>query len=130
MKEIKSKQTKIICGNTAEDFEMKLNKALAELAETGASNEITFNTQMGYVAYIVYSSNKLVAECKSEEYSLAGESFRCGDCKYLPRPSDKRLKNVYCEHFDHRLRSKDSCACEEFYEALTSAENFFFNNEE
>jgi len=130
MREIKSKQTKIICGNNAEDFEMKLNKTLAELAELGASNEITFNTQMGYVAYIVYASNKLVAECKSEEYSLAGEKFCCGDCKYLPRPTDKRIKNVYCEQFDHRLRSKTSCACEEFYEALESAENFFSNEEE
>lgn len=128
MIEVKAKQTRIVSANNAEDFEQKLNQVLSELAFDGASHEIQFNMSVPYLAYVVFTSNHRIAETAEDEYEIAGETFRCKDCKHLPTPNDKRIKNVHCQ-FNGKLRSKTCHACEDFYKSLESAESFL-NDEE
>ena len=62
MKYIKRKQSLIITGNTAQDFQDRLNSALGDLATKGYRHELQFNMNMGLCAYILYEESMEIAE--------------------------------------------------------------------
>ena len=111
------KQTKIITGNTAMDFQEKLNAALEEVARQSARYELTFNTSMGFCAYVVYEVSREYAETVADEYELRGVKYCCNDCPMFRPSEDKRVKYTTCSHGFPRRGANDD-ACDWFYEEL------------
>lgn len=117
MKWVNRKQTKIITGNTAFEFQEELNKALADIAGKGYKHELQFNMSYGLCAYIVYDEYYEVAETISDEYELRGERHHCYECPmYLPS-EDKRVKYTTCGNGVKRCAASDY-ACDWLYEQI------------
>lgn len=114
-------QSLIIQGNTAEDFQEKLNKALEEVAMKGYKHELTFNMNAGFCAYIVYDVTYTKAESLADEYELRGETFRCYECPMFRPSADRRVKYTTCGRGVHKCSANDN-ACEWFYEAMERGE--------
>lgn len=115
------KQTVIVQGNSAEDFQDRLNKALSHIAERGVKYELQFNMQLGFCAFVVYEEKIQVAETLADEYELAGEEYRCSECPMYVLSGDKRVKYTTCKHGVRRCTANDY-ACDWFYEALEKGE--------
>ena len=121
MKYVTLKQTKIITASTAQEFQDKLNSALAEVALAGHKYDLQFNNNLGLCAFLVYEERKEIAETVADEYELKGEVFRCSECvKYKPSP-DKRVKYTTCDRGVRRCTANDP-ACDWFYESLEKGE--------
>ena len=117
MKYINRKQSLIVTGNTATEFQEKLNTALAEIAEKGYKHDIQFNMAMGLCAYILYEERREVAETIADEYELKGMTFKCYECPMFRPSEDKRVRYTTCAHGVHRTAHNDLC-CDWFYEQL------------
>ena len=111
------KQTKVVTGSTADDFQQRLNEALAEVASESRKYELSFNNTMGFCAYIVYDLQRQYAETLSDEYELRGETYKCYECPMFNPSEDRRVKYTTCKNGErHTYYSKP--ACEWFYEEL------------
>ncbi len=117
MKYINRKQSLIITGSTASDFQDKLNEALAEIAEKGYKHDIQFNMSYGLCAYILYEERKEVPESIADEYELKGMTFKCYECPMFRPSEDKRVKYTTCGHGVRKVGHSDPC-CDWFYEQL------------
>lgn len=111
------KQTKIVTAATADDFEMRLNEALEEVAKTSQNYELSFNTSMGFCAYIVYDLRREYPETIADEYELKGIQYACSECPMFRPSGDKRIKYTTCAHGTPRCAANDY-ACDWFYEQL------------
>lgn len=111
------KQTEVVTGSTAEDFQIKLNRALEEIAKTSSKYELQFNMQMGFCAYIVYDVRREYPETIADEYELKGIKYSCSDCPMFRPSEDRRIKYTTCVHGTHRCAANDD-ACDWFYEEL------------
>ncbi len=117
MKWVNRKQTKIITGNTAPEFQEKLNEALAEIAGRGYKHELQFNMSFGLCAYIIYDEHYEVAETIADEYELNGDIHHCYECPMFKPSEDKRVKYTTCGNGTKRCAAND-CACDWFYEQM------------
>ena len=117
MKYVKRKQSLIITGNTALDFQDKLNKALDDLAEKGYKHELQFNMAFGLCAYIIYDEFYEKAESIADEYELKGETYKCYECPMYKSSEDRRVKYTTCKRGIRHTYHEKSC-CDWFYEEL------------
>lgn len=116
-----SKKAQIIVANSPDEFEKKLNKALAALDEAQTKYELQFNTTLGFCAYIVAEGVVKVPETIEDEFELLGEAHKCGECPYWTTPADKRVKYSRCE-ITPGIHSAKSPCCERFYEMLLNGD--------
>ena len=121
MKVIRKKQSLIVTGNTAEDFQSKLNSALDEVAAKGYQHDLQFNMSYGLCAYIVYEKTTAVAENIVDEYELKGEAYKCYECPMFRPSNDRRVKYTTCGRGERHISHCTPC-CEWFYEALERGE--------
>lgn len=121
MKYISRKQSLIITGNTAEDFQNKLNKALEDLADKGYKHDLQFNMSYGLCAYIIYEEVYQKAETLADEYELKGETYKCYECPMFRPSKDRRVKYTTCERGVRQTWHSCPC-CEWFYEAMEGGE--------
>lgn len=121
MKYIKRKQSLIVTGNTADDFQTKLNEALEMVAEKGYKHDLQFNMAYGLCAYIVYEEAATVAETLADKYELKGDIYRCYECPMFRPSKDKRVKYTTCGRWERHISHCTPC-CEWFYEALEGGE--------
>lgn len=121
MKFVHRKQTVIVQGNSAEEFQTKLNEALNHVAKLGAKHDLQFNMQLGFCAFIVYEESLRVPETLADKYELAGEEYRCSECPMYVLSGDKRVKYTTCKHGVRRCTANDY-ACDWFYEAIERGE--------
>lgn len=110
----KKNQAKIIHSNTAEEFEETLNNYLSQLTDLKSKYELTFNNNMGFCAYLVYTETVSIPESLAEEYELRGERHYCKECAYCEIPTDKRFKRCECSYTGEQVW-KNSCCCDDFY---------------
>ena len=116
-----SKTAQIIVAGSADEFEKRLNKALAKLDEAQTKYELTFNNNMGFCAYIVAEGVVKVAETLEDEFALMGEEHKCGECPYWTQPDTKRVKYTRCE-ITPGIHAEKSPCCERFYEMLLNGD--------
>lgn len=128
MKYLNRKQSLIITGNTAAEFQENLNTALDDLANRGYKHELQFNMAYGLCAYIIYEERAEVAETIADEYELKGETYKCYECKYYRPSSDKRVKYTTCGHGQRHTHHSRPC-CDWFYEEMERGE-VILNEEE
>lgn len=114
MKEERAVRVKVIQEATAEDFEKKLNEALR-----GVKNpSIEFNHSAGHCAYITFEEFRTIPETAEDEYfEKMGERCHCGDCPYLEKSNDKRVRWHTCKYNEFPVKV-DSLACELYYKRL------------
>ena len=117
MKYINRKQSLIITGNTAEEFQSTLNSALAEIADKGYKHDIQFNMAMGLCAYILYEERYEQPENIADEYELRGETYKCYECPMFRPSEDRRVKYTTCGHGERHIYYNCPC-CNWFYEQL------------
>ena len=111
MRSQKYKQMIAICENNAEDFQDKMNDALARVADP----EVVFDSNRSFTAYVTFRVRKDVPEDVLELFELMdGESHYCKECPYFSIPSDKRKRWGSCTLKIEKTKS-DSRACEHFY---------------
>lgn len=115
------KQVQIIAASSPDEFEKKLNKALAILDEEQTDYELQFNHNMGYCAYIVSKRTQRIPEDLQDEFELAGEKHVCGDCPFWQIPDKGNVKYTRCP-ITAGIHKKDSPCCEKFYEMLLSGD--------
>lgn len=111
------KQTKIIQGSTADEFQDRLNAALEEVAKDTSKYELLFNNNAGLCAYVVYEVRRQYAETIADEYELKGIKFHCGDCPMYVLAKDKRIVYTTCKHGVRGCKQAGD-ACDWFYEEL------------
>lgn len=105
------KQVLAICENNAEDFQDKINDALARIANP----EIVFDNKRSFTAYITYSVRKNFPEDLLELLEMVdGQSHYCEECPYFVKSEDKRRKWGSCTMKGEKTKP-DSRACESFY---------------
>ncbi len=121
MKYIHRKQSRIITGSTADEFQTKLNEALNEVATAGYKHEIQFNMALGFCAFIVFEETRQVPETLAEEYELRGDEYRCSECPMFVLSPDKRVKYTTCKRGCRKI-SANAWACDWFYKALEDGE--------
>ena len=121
MKYVNRKQSLIITGSTAQEFQEKLNEALNSIASNGRKHEIQFNMNMGLCAYILYDERLEIPESIADEYELKGETYDCGECPMFRPSDDRRVKYTTCAKGYRRRGYCDPC-CDWFYEALEGGE--------
>lgn len=117
MKYVKRKQSLIITGNTAEDFQEKLNTALEDLADKGYKHDLQFNMAYGLCAYIIYDEVYQKAESIADEYELKGETYKCYECPMFRPSADRRVKYTTCGRGQRHIQHGSPC-CDWFYEAM------------
>lgn len=117
MKYINRKQSLIITGSTAGEFQEKLNTALADLAAKGYRHELQFNMSMGLCAYILYEESMEIPESVADEYELKGETYRCYECPMFRPSDDRRVKYTTCGKGKRHISHCSPC-CDWFYEEL------------
>lgn len=117
MKYIHRKQSLIITGGSAAEFQDNLNGALSDIARKGYKHDIQFNMSMGLCAYILYEERYSVAETVADEYELKGITYRCFECPMFRPSDDKRVKYTTCANGVHRTCHNDPC-CDWLYEQL------------
>ena len=117
MKYLTKKQCLIITGNSAQEFQDKLNTALNDLAAKGCKHDLQFNMAYGLCAYIIYEEFCEIAETIADEYELRGETHRCSECPCFRPSADGRVKYTPCAKGVHRT-SDDRPCCDWFYEQL------------
>ena len=111
MRAEKYKQIIAICENNAEDFQNKMNDALASVTDP----EIVFDKTQSFTAYVTYRVRKDVPENVLELLELLdGDYHFCEECPYFVRSTDRRRKWVSCKLKGSKTRA-DSRACEHFY---------------
>ena len=111
------KQTKIIQGSTADEFQDRLNKALEEVAQNTSKYELLFNNNAGLCAYVVYEVRKEYAETIADEYELKGMKFHCSDCPMYVLAKDKRVLYTTCKRGVRGCKANGD-ACDWLYEEL------------
>jgi hypothetical protein len=117
MKYINRKQTLIVTGNTAPEFQQNLNDALNDLARKGFKHELQFNMAYGLCAYIIYEERFEEAETLADQYELKGETYKCYECPMYNPSTDRRVKYTTCKKGERHIYH--SCpACDWFYEEL------------
>ncbi len=114
MKYVKQTHARVVAANTPEEFEMKLNKTLADIALAGSEPTIQFNCNVGFCAYITHETTTRVPENIEDEYELKGIRFTCGECPNWIQPIDGRVKYSHCDVIGCNRKSSDS-ACEWLY---------------
>lgn len=117
MKYVNRKQTLIITGSTAGEFQTNLNNALDDLARKGKKHDLQFNMAYGLCAYIIYEERFEEAESLADEYELKGETYKCYECPFYRPSNDKRVKYTTCAHGERHTYHSMDC-CEWFYEEL------------
>ena len=117
----RKKTAQIIVAGSAEEFEKRLNKALADLDDTETKYELTFNNNMGFCAYIVAEGVTHIAETVEDEFALIDECHKCGECPYWQTPDNKRIKYTRCAIMPG-IHSATSACCERFYEMLLNGD--------
>lgn len=115
MKQVKKKRFLCIYGSTPDEFQQRMNEALADLHDP----EITF-PQIPLTAYIMASEWEMVPESLSDAYALRGERYVCENCPYFKRTkNDLRRRWHFCLLENEPTRD-DQPACEEFFRQLDS----------
>lgn len=117
---------KVVAANNPEEFESKLNRVLEELA--GCKQELVFNLNAGYCAYITFTKTAQIPETVEDEYEIAGIRFYCSDCPNYVRPFDGRIKYTDCKN-GVKCKAGDS-ACEWLYQKVKSGHISIANDEE
>lgn len=121
MKYINRKQTLIITGNTAQEFQTKLNEALADLAARKCKHDIQFNMAYGLCAYTIYDEFLEMAETIKDEYEQNGDTYKCYECPMFRPSDDRRVRYTTCARGVRKTYHCGDC-CEWFYEALERGE--------
>lgn len=113
MKYEKRERIKMVDGNTAADFETKVNAALDALEAEGkviTGREYEIGTLR---ALIRYETRVLIPENDFERRMMAGEKLACTTCTHCQTFEDKR-KSPRC--LLHGFRRKQTAGCEKYRE--------------
>lgn len=113
MKYEKRERIKMVDGNTAADFEAKVNAALDALEAEGkviTGREYEIGTLR---ALIRYETRVLIPENDFERRTMAGEKLACTTCVHCQTFEDKR-KSPRC--LLHGFRLKQTTGCEKYRE--------------
>lgn len=121
MKYIGRKQSRIVTGSTAVEFQNNLNEALNEIALSGAKAEVQFNMSLGFCAFVLFEETKQVPESLAEQYEVSGDEYHCSECPMFVLSEDKRVKYTTCKRGCRKIGA-EHWACEWFYEALERGE--------
>ena len=116
MKSKELPRQKTVFSITPEDWDARVNAALDELEGYVSLNIHREKTQDGYLAVIEYTVRQYIPEDIREELQLKGVHHRCGDCEYLMRSPDKRVKHMECEKGMRDLTKAEMDACMWRYE--------------
>lgn len=123
MKSKDIKQQKTILATTPEEWDARINAALANLPECKCEpNIVRERTADGFMAVIEYYYTDRVPEDIIDEFALRGIHYYCEDCPHLRLASDKRVKWHDCDLGMKHLTQKSSIACEWYYEQIKKAE--------
>lgn len=114
-------QVKVVSATTGEEFERRMNEALADLAGRGRKFEVTFNLNQGHCAYVQYDECREVPETVAEEYRLRGEIYSCINCPNYKPSMDGRTKYSRCDYMSERTYGTRE-ACEWFYKKVAKGE--------
>lgn len=107
-------QTTIIQETTAELFETKMNDALKDVANP----KIKFMDSVPFCAYITYEIKQEKAETLEDEYvKKMGTHACCGECPYLNKSEDRRIKFHTCKYNEFAIKVTTP-ACELYYQRL------------
>lgn len=115
------KRTTIIVATTAEEFQDKLNKALAKLDAQRTKYTLEFNHSLGFCAYIVSEHQTLIPENVEDEFELIGVRHKCGECPHWVHPTKGNVKYTRCPVVGG-IRGMNSPCCEQFYDMLLNGE--------
>ncbi len=121
MKKDRVKQIRCITAGSAEEFEYRVNEALAQFGDP----EIRFDNNIPFTCTIVYTVEKTVPETVLELLEMVdGKSHTCCECPHFVKSPDNRKKWGSCSLMVQPTRD-DSRACEHYYlwqyKALTEA---------
>lgn len=114
-------KVKTIVGETAFDFDSKLNSFTDKLDAKGIRYKLDLSVSAGLIAFVIYEKQITLPECVKDEYELAGEKHNCIECPFYVRPTDGRVKNTRCPKTEKLRRANDPC-CEDFYKWLDRGE--------
>lgn len=103
------KQIKFIHGESLADLETKLNDALANGAELGGIDIQTLTGAIIKTEYVGEIEKTLV-----DELEEAFGRHNCGECPFLRRSNDGRVKWHECTKHGRKVTDKTRC-CEAFY---------------
>ena len=108
-------QIRIVRASTPEEFEIKFNSEMLEMANRGYRPKVDYDLQ-SLTAFIHYTEDVKIPQTYAEERELMGERLRCGDCSHLIRTDDRRVKNMRCECDGSSFHRIDTPACERYEE--------------
>lgn len=112
-----TKHIEVVVGNSAEEFQAKLNTLFLSLAEDGVKFDLQTNVATGFVAYIIYDIVEEIPETIREQFEEGEEKHTCIECPYFVRPFDGRRKYTKCPKCN-RVTKADNFCCDAFYEEL------------
>jgi len=81
MHKVTTTMSAVVTAPTGAEFERLLNERLAEIGKFNP--QITFNTNEGHCAYLVYTQEVRVADNARDTLELQGVFITCADCPYL-----------------------------------------------
>lgn len=112
-------QIRVVRSTDPQEFENEVNEFLAGLPDTRFEPQIKLDYQDGeFIAMI--SHRELFRKCETirDQYALRGETHTCGECTYLRRVNDKRVKHLECGAGQKWRTMTTEEACNLFYEEL------------
>ncbi len=121
MKRKDVRQQKTIIAATPEEWDEKINAALASLPCDAAPEIIRERKDGEFMAVVEYTLTEYEPEDIMDEFDLKGVTYRCCDCPQLKKSPDKRVKWHDCMLGMKELTKESSIACEWYYEQIKKA---------
>ena len=104
----------IVRSTDPEEFELKFNSKMDELAQHGPEFSITDNGTI-LSAVITYEENQNFVDSVADEFHFEGIRYLCKHCPFLEDPHDRRVKYCSCKYAELGMTHKEHDACEYFY---------------
>lgn len=106
-----------ITSHSDEEFNLKVNSFIK--SHTSAKVIYTSDPNVIFIEY-----EEQIAETAEDEYTQQGEHHYCGECPYLERSKDGRVKRHSCM-IHGKLRRDSAPCCDWYLELLKGEENAF-----
>lgn len=124
MKRKTVRQQKTIIALTPEEWDEKVNAALASMLDDSGHDptiERTRTEDGGFQAVIEFWKEFSEPEDIRDEYNLRGEVYRCEDCPNLRRERDRRIRWLTCDKGMKETTKESAEACLWYYEQIDKA---------
>lgn len=117
-------QMRLVEATSATELMYKFNEMMDAVSRMNANMEKPVISLETLTAYIVYTTQEVVAETREDYHQLRGEHFSCSDCKYF-HENDLHNGSADCPFRHGRTASYDN-VCGEFWDAYENKEDILY----